>query len=280
VGESGSGKSSIALALMRVLPRNGRSSAAALRLEGRELPGLSEEAFRREVRWKRIAMVFQGAMHALNPVIRVGDQVAERLVADGMSKASARAQIARLLDGVGLPGSVGDRYPHELSGGMKQRVMIAMALTHDPRLLILDEPTSALDVSIQAQIMNLLKDLKRERGISMLFITHDLALASDLCDRIAVVYAGQVREWGTADDVLGHPHDPYTRGLLGSIPSLHRAQMPTFLPGAPPDPHAPPPGCRFQPRCPSAFEPCAVTPPPLREVRPGQQARCWLYGEP
>jgi oligopeptide/dipeptide ABC transporter ATP-binding protein len=155
--------------------------------------------------------------------------------------------------------------------------MIASALTHDPPLLILDEPTSALDVSVQAQIMNLLKELKAERGMAMLFITHDLALASDLCDRLGVVYAGQIRELGSADDVLRSPQDPYTRALLGSIPSLHADRAPEFLPGAPPDLRTPPPACRFQPRCPVAFEPCDRLPPSLVEARPDQWARCWLH---
>jgi oligopeptide/dipeptide ABC transporter ATP-binding protein len=224
-------------------------------------------------------MVFQGAMHALNPVISVGDQVAERLRADGMGLGDARARVDDLLARVGLPAGTSRRYAHELSGGMRQRVMIAMALTHDPPLLILDEPTSALDVSVQAQIMNLLKELKWERGISMLFITHDLALASDLCDRIVVVYAGQVREDGPADDVLVAARDPYTRGLLGSMSRLHGDEMPTFLPGSPPDPREPLTGCRFAARCPQVFERC-TDPPPLTEVAPGHHARCWLEVPP
>ncbi len=194
IGESGSGKTSLAITLMRLLPRNATLLGGTMQLAGQDIGALSDEAFRQQVRWSRMAMVFQGAMHSLNPVVRVGDQVAERLRADGMSKHDAAVRVGELLGRVGLPGGTASRYPHELSGGMKQRVMIATALTHDPPLLILDEPTSALDVSIQAQIMNLLKELKAERRISMLFITHDLALASDLCDHIAVVYAGQVRE--------------------------------------------------------------------------------------
>jgi oligopeptide/dipeptide ABC transporter ATP-binding protein len=207
-------------------------------------------------------------------VLRAGDQATERLRQDGFSRRDADARLAVLLDRVGLPRGTADRYPHELSGGMKQRVMIAMALTHDPPLLILDEPTSALDVSIQAQIMNLLKELKRERGIAMLFITHDLALASDLCDRIAVVYAGQLRELGSAEAVIGDARDPYTERLMASIPRLYADSPPGFLPGAPPDLRRPPEGCRFAARCPVAFERC-VEPPPLVEVRPGHVARCW-----
>jgi oligopeptide/dipeptide ABC transporter ATP-binding protein len=275
IGESGSGKSSLAIALMRVLPRNGRVVGGQVLFEGRDLITMPEETLRREVRWKGIAMVFQSAMQSLNPVLRVGDQVAERVVHEGVPKAEAARQVAELLERVGLPRGTDQRYPHELSGGMKQRVAIAMALTLKPSLLILDEPTSALDVSIQAQIMNLLKELKWEAGISMLFITHDLALASDLCDRVAVAYAGQLREYGTADDVVADPRDPYTQRLLASLPSLHGDGQPTFLPGSPPDLRNPPEGCRFLPRCPLAFEKC-VEPPPFREVATGHSSRCWL----
>ncbi len=276
IGESGSGKTSLALALMRLLPSNGELAGGSLYLAGNDLGAMTDEEFRTRVRWSRMAMVFQGAMHSFNPVIRVGEQVAERLRSDGVSKSEARSRVSELLTRVGLPAATAERYPHELSGGMKQRVMIATALTHDPPLLILDEPTSALDVSIQAQIMNLLKELKAERHISMLFITHDLALASDICDRIAVVYAGEVRELGSAEDVLGAPADPYTQRLLAAIPSLHDPTPPEFLRGAPPDLHETGAGCRFRPRCALAFDACAVTPPYL-EVTPAHWARCWRH---
>ena len=274
IGESGSGKSSLALALMRLLPRNATIGGGRVVFRDRDITALDDESFRRDVRWSGLSMVTQGAQHALNPVITVGDQVAERLRSDGMGLGDARALVDGLLGRMGLPAGTSRRYPHELSGGMRQRVMIAMALTHDPALVILDEPTSALDVSVQAQIMNLLKELKWERGISMLFITHDLALASDLCDRIVVVYAGQVREDGPADVVLTAPRDPYTKGLLASLPLLHDDVMPLPLAGSPPDPVEPPTGCRFADRCPVVFERC-VEPPPLVEVAPGHHARCW-----
>ena len=222
IGESGSGKTSLALTLMRLLPRNATLLGGSMHLAGEDVGSLTDEDFRQRVRWSRMAMVFQGAMHSLNPVIRVGDQVGERLKADGLGKQQVEARVDELLGRVGLPAGIGRRYPHELSGGMKQRVMIATALTHDPPLLILDEPTSALDVSIQAQIMNLLKELKAERRISMLFITHDLALASDLCDHIAVVYAGQLREHGSAEEVLSGPARPLHARPPGEHPQPPR----------------------------------------------------------
>jgi oligopeptide/dipeptide ABC transporter ATP-binding protein len=279
IGESGSGKTSLAAAIMRLLPRNGRLAGGSIRLRDEDIGALSDEEFRRRIRWTGMAMVFQGAMHALNPVVRVGDQVGERLRSDGVSAEATRARVAELLGRVGLTAATAARYPHELSGGMKQRVMIASALTHDPPLLILDEPTSALDVSVQAQIMNLLKELKAERSMAMLFITHDLALASDLCDRFAVVYAGQLRELGSAEAVLRDPQDPYARALLASIPSLRAERAPAFLPGAPPDLRTALPGCRFEPRCPAAFEPCDDLPPSLIEVAAGHWARCWLHDD-
>ncbi len=276
IGESGSGKSSLALALMRLLPK-GATRKGSARLGDLDLYSLSSERFRTLVRWRELALVPQSAMHALNPVLRVGDQVAERIVLEGVPRRDASRRAAALLERVGLARGVAARYPHELSGGMRQRVLIAMALALDPSVVVLDEPTSALDVSIQAQIMNLLKELKRERGISMLFITHDLALASDLCDRLAVLYAGQVRELGGADEVLGAPRDPYTQALLASIPRLHGKERPSFLPGSPPDPREFPPGCRFEPRCPVAFAPCRAHAPALVELGAGQTARCWHH---
>lgn len=279
IGESGSGKSSITNAVTRLLPRNARMVAGRIVLGGEEIGGLSDEAFRIRVRWSRIAVVVQGAMASLNPVIRVMDQGTERLRADGMSRRDAEARFGALLDRVGLPSGIGRRYPHELSGGMKQRTIIAMALTHDPQLLVLDEPTSALDVSIQAQIMNLLKELKRELGIGMLFITHDLALASDLCDRVAVVYGGQVRELAETGTILDDPRDPYAQRLLASIPRIHEATPPGFLPGAPPDLRVPIAGCRFAARCPLAFERCHTEPPPLVRLDGGHEARCFLSAD-
>ncbi|MCH8199995.1 MAG: ATP-binding cassette domain-containing protein, partial [Chloroflexi bacterium] len=277
VGESGSGKTSMANALMRILPRNVARYDGKVLYDGEDLMALTDERFRKEVRWRTMAMVFQGAMSSLNPVLNVGRQVTERvLVESGASKREAYRKAEELLELVGLPRDIIKRYPHELSGGMKQRVVLAMALMMDPRILILDEPTSALDVSVQAQVMNLLKQLKRERGMAMLFITHDIALASDLCDRIVVAYGGEHVESGTLAEVLTAPKHPYTQKLIASIPRLHDPAQPEFIPGRPPDLVDPPSGCRFHPRCAFAFEPCDHDVPPWLAAGGSQHARCWL----
>jgi oligopeptide/dipeptide ABC transporter ATP-binding protein len=277
VGESGAGKSSLGLALMRVLPRNVARFDGQVLLDGIDSFSLSDEAFRRQVRWKKIAMVFQGAMDSFNPVARVGQQAVEPMLLNGaMSKDAARDEALRLLNLVGLPAETYQRYPHELSGGMKQRALIAMALSLNPALAILDEPTSALDTSVQAQIMNLLKDLKKKVGLSYIFITHDIALASDLCDTVAVMYAGQIVEMGPVEQVLSRPQHPYTQKLLASIPRLDQESLPDFIPGAPPDMTAPPSGCRFHPRCPLGYDRCMMEAPGLLNVAADHQARCWL----
>ena len=235
VGESGSGKTSLSLALMRLLPRNATGYRGEVTLEDESIAALPDDEFRRLIRWKRMSMVFQGAMNSLNPVLKVGHQVAEPFLQENRGrKGPAQERVLELFDLVRLPGEVVNRYPHELSGGMKQRVMIAMSLVLNPSLVILDEPTSALDVSIQAQMMNLLKDLKRDLGISFIFITHDIALASDLCDRIAVMYGGQIVELGSSEDVFlspKHPIHPEAPGQhpqagLGRGPRIHLRSAP------------------------------------------------------
>ena len=281
VGESGSGKTSLVLAVMRLIPGNVTRYEGRVTLEGRDLMGMSDEEFRRDIRWRTISMVAQGAMNALNPVLRVGAQITERMLLEAdVTKDQAYARAEEMLELVGMPRETIQRYPHELSGGMKQRVGIAMSLVMSPKLVILDEPTSALDVSVQAQVMNLLKRLKQSQGLSMLFITHDIALASDLCDRIVVAYGGEHVEAGLAEDVILNPKHPYTQKLIASIPSLHDARQPEFLPGSPPDLVDPPGGCRFHPRCPHRFEPCDKREPPPVALKPGHTARCWLYERP
>ncbi len=279
VGESGCGKSSVANALMRQLPANTAHFSGEVRLEGDRISALDDGRFHREVKWQRMALVPQGAMNTLNPVMRIGPQIIEpHLVQGGLSKSRLRVKAETLLARVGLPASVYSLYPHELSGGMKQRVMIASALIFSPSLLIMDEPTSALDVSVQAQIMNLLKDLKKD-GLSLIFITHDIALASDICDQIAVAYAGGLAEQGTAEQVLGSPAHPYARRLLASMPRLQSDEMPVFIPGAPPDLRQVSLGCRFQPRCDEALPVCAEQDPACISLPTGQRVWCWLYEE-
>jgi oligopeptide/dipeptide ABC transporter ATP-binding protein len=281
VGESGSGKSSLAAAMMRLLPSNVARYEGEVRLNGQDILKLDEATLRSAVRWSKIALTPQGAMNGLNPVLRVGDQIAEPMrVHQAADVRRTRQRVEELLGLVGLPRDVYNRYPHELSGGMKQRAMIASALILNPALLILDEPTSALDVSVQAQIMNLLKTLKSEMGISIIFITHDIALASDLCDSLAVVYAGELVEIGSAEQMLKAPAHPYSQKLLASIPRLHDATMPEFIPGAPPDLRQLPPGCRFHLRCPSVWQRCKQQTPPEFTPQPSQRVRCWLLEKP
>ena len=277
VGESGSGKSSLALSLMRLLPRNADQLEGSVVLDGEDVLSLSEDEFRRRYRGRIISMGFQGAMNSLNPVMRIGHQIAEALLVDSkFSKSEAYLKAHEMLELVGLTKEIFSRYPHELSGGMKQRVVIAMALVQNPKLVILDEPTSALDVSVQAQIMNLLKQLKRDLGLSLIFITHDIALASDVCDHVVVVYGGRVVESGDIESVLLRPSHPYTEKLLASIPKLHTEVKPEFIPGAPPDLTKPTGGCSFSPRCSAAIDICFTDDPPAFTLEKGHIARCWL----
>ena len=277
IGETGSGKSSFAMSVARILAPNVSTYEGKIVLSGSDLMALTNDEFRLAVRWRKVAVVFQGSMNGFNPVMRVGRQIAEPLVTIGEeTKQAALAKARDLLVSVGLPAAIADRYPHELSGGMKQRVAIAMGLAMDPELLILDEPTSALDVSVQAQIMNLLKKLKWDTGISMIFVTHDIALASEISDMIAVMYAGQIREYGEADRILTEPKDPYTTELLASMPSLHSTKMPGFVAGSAPDPISPPGGCRFYERCSVSFARCESESPAIYQVSESQAARCFL----
>jgi oligopeptide/dipeptide ABC transporter ATP-binding protein len=280
VGESGCGKTSMSLAIIRLYPKNVSFTKGSIQLEGKELMTLSNEEFRRDISWKKISMVFQGAMNSLNPVIRVGPQVAEPLrIHLGIGKEKAKTRVIELFDKVGLPPETYDRYAHELSGGMKQRVVIAMALVLNPPLIVLDEPTSALDVSIQAQTMNLLKRLKKEEHMAMIFITHDIALSSDISDKMAVMYGGKVVEFGTAEQVIREPKHPYTEKLLASTPLLRSYSEPDYILGAPPDLINPPQGCNFHPRCHRVMDICRNKEPPTFYPEEGQRVECWLYGD-
>jgi peptide/nickel transport system ATP-binding protein len=277
VGETGSGKSTIAKAIVRVLEENARITGGEVIFEGVDVLKLSEEEFRRSYRWVKVAMVPQGSMNSLNPVLRVVDQMIEPLVLRGVPKVDAIKIAGEALESVGLPKDTLNRYPHQLSGGMKQRVIIAMAIQARPKLVILDEPTSALDVMTQANIMNLLKRLKREFKLSYIFITHDLALASELADKVLVLYAGRVAELGSADLVYTDPKHPYTQGLMTSVPTLREDKKLSFIPGEVPSLINPPSGCRFHPRCPYVMDICRREDPPIINLEDGRKVACWLY---
>jgi peptide/nickel transport system ATP-binding protein len=269
-GESGCGKSTMAMALLRLLPP-GTTVTGTINLAGDDV--LKMKAGRlRAVRWAQAAVVFQGAQHVLNPVRRVGQQIQEAVDAHHGAN-----EVRDLLEQVGLPWRRHDAYPHELSGGQNQRVMIAMALACDPQLLIADEPTTALDVMVQAQVLDLLQELQRSRGLAMIFITHDLSVLSTVADRLAVMYAGRVVELGPAKQMLRHAKHPYTKGLAGAFPTigdLSSRLAPSGLPGDPPAPSAIPAGCSFHPRCPLASVECSTAAVDLRTVDVGWEAAC------
>ncbi|AHE97640.1 ABC transporter ATP-binding protein [Thioalkalivibrio paradoxus] len=277
LGESGCGKSSLAKALTRVLPRNVQKFSGSVKVDGTETMGYSEERFRREVRWVRLSLVMQAAMNALNPVVRVGEQVAEPLrVHRGWPRKRALARAAEVFGLVGISPDFLQRYPFELSGGMRQRAVLAMALVTEPDLVIMDEPTSALDVLTQAGIMNALKRIKRELGTSFLLITHDVATSSEIAERVALMYAGQIVEFADARDFFREPAHPYSQLLMASVPRLHQRQRPEHIPGQPPSLLNPPEGCRFAERCPSRFERCGLDPVPIA-VGDRHRVRCWLH---
>ena len=278
VGESGCGKSVLSLSIMRLVAHPGRISSGRVLLEGRDLAGLSN-AEMRGVRGKEIGMIFQEPMTSLNPVHTVGFQITEGIRAheSQASKAELRERGIAALARVRIPSPERrfDEYPHQLSGGMRQRVMIAMALACSPKLLIADEPTTALDVTVQAQILDLLRDLQAETGMAIILITHDLGVIAEMADDVAVMYAGRVVERTTARDLFEDPQHPYTLGLLGSIPRLDEDRERLLaITGAVPPPFALPPGCRFAPRCPFAIEACRAEIPGLRAISPGHEAAC------
>ncbi|SFK67145.1 ABC transporter ATP-binding protein [Falsiroseomonas stagni] len=278
VGESGCGKSMLSLSVMRLVPPPGRVAAGRVLLEGRDLLTLSTSEMR-AVRGGQVAMIFQEPMTSLNPVHPIGLQITEAMRAHDprASTAELRDRAIAALERVRIPAPTRryDEFPHQLSGGMRQRVMIAMALACKPKLLIADEPTTALDVTVQAQILDLLRDLQAETGMSIILITHDLGVVAEMADEVAVMYAGRVAERASARDLFGSPQHPYTLGLLGSVPRLDEDRDRLLaIEGAVPPPFALPQGCRFNPRCPFAIEACTAAQPPLEEIEPGHFAAC------
>jgi peptide/nickel transport system ATP-binding protein len=277
-GESGCGKSTMAYSILRIVPPPGRVVGGRIFLGDINLTSLNETEMREYIRWKRISIVFQGAMNALTPVYTIGHQITEALTFHtDMSHEEAVERTRKLLDLVGLEPELIERYPHELSGGQKQRAFIAMALTLNPDLIIADEPTTALDVVVQAQFLNLLKRLVRDLKISLILITHDLSVIAEMASQIAVMYAGKIAEKGPADDVFLEPAHPYTQGLLQSVPRLKATVQTRSIPGQPPDLANPPTGCRFHPRCRFAMDLCRKKDPMETRLSRDHYVSCWLY---
>jgi oligopeptide/dipeptide ABC transporter ATP-binding protein len=279
VGESGSGKSTLALTIMRVLPLAARIVSGRMLFEGEDLVTKSDEEMR-EVRGKRIAMILQDPMASLNPLFTIGDQVAEPIrVHENEKRSTAWNRAIGLLKSVRIPSPETrvTQYPHEMSGGMRQRIVGAIGISCEPRLLIADEPTTSLDLTIQAQYLNLLRDLQKAHGLALIFITHNLGIVAKMCDKLAVMYAGRMVEYGPVSQIFNNPVHPYTRALLNAIPRMsdidHRL---TAIEGQPPDLSSLPQGCSFAPRCPDAFDRCREQAPPESAPAEGRTARCWL----
>ncbi len=275
-GESGCGKSSVALSLLKLLPYNARILKGRVELAGTDILSMNETEFRRSIRWKRISMVPQAAMNALDPVFKVGDQIAEAIMLhEEVTEEEARARTMRLLEMVGIDPSRADHYPHEFSGGMKQRSMIAMALACAPDLILADEPTTALDVIIQSQVIKVLKNLQKSLGLSMILISHDLSVVGETSDKVAVMYAGNICEYCSSRELFEKPLHPYTEGLLSAFPRIRgsRGRL-VSIPGNPPQLIDPPKACRFHPRCQYARPVCSEIDPDTQETRPGHWTAC------
>ena len=280
VGESGCGKTTVALSILKILPAGGRIRSGKILFDGKDLVPLSDNEMRK-IRWKGISIVFQGSMNALNPVFKIGSQIVEaiRLHEPDVSKSDAYRRAEALLEMVGVEPSRVNNYPHEFSGGMRQRALIAMALAANPKVLVADEPGTALDVIVQAQVLQLMRSLKEKLGLSMLMISHDLSIVAEVCERVAIMYAGHVVEYGDIEAIFKEPLHPYTQGLLGAFPSIGEKRKKLLsIPGQPPDLLNPPKGCRFNPRCPYAMDVCKEKDPQLERVGSGDHyVSCFLY---
>lgn len=270
VGESACGKSTLGLSLIRTIP-GGTIQSGTIMLDGKSILDLTDAEFDSQYRWKQISVIFQGAMNSLDPVYTISQQFSD---IQKQHRSNDKSMVKSLLDQVGLDESVLSKYPHELSGGMKQRVIIAMALLLKPRLVIADEPTTALDVLVQSQILDLFKSLKKQ-GVSFVVISHDLAVISVICEKIGIMYAGQMVEFGASEQILKNPKHPYTQALIKSIPRLHDTQKPQFIPGSPPSLLNPKQGCRFASRCPHVMDKCNQD--PINTKTDTGYVQCWLY---
>lgn len=281
VGETGAGKTTTALSIMGLIPDPpGKIVSGEIYYDGKRVDTLKEKEYRK-IRGNDITMIFQDPMTSLNPVMTVGEQIAEVVrLHSKCSRAEAAKQAIKMLEMVGITHERYHQYPHEFSGGMKQRVMIAIALACTPKLLIADEPTTALDVTIQAQVLELMGNLKKEFGTAMLLITHDLGVVAEVCDSVAIIYAGEIVECGSLEQVYNHVCHPYTEGLFGSLPDLdEESDRLKTIPGMMPDPSNLPKGCKFHPRCKKCMEICKTDSPPVSEVEPGHKVKCWLMQE-
>lgn len=279
VGESGCGKTSLAKAILRLLPRNISTYSGTIIFDGQDIMKYDDEMFRKEIRWINIASVPQASMNSLNPVVRIEDQLIEPLIIhDKCSKQKAKERVAEVFEIVGLPVDFLQRYPFELSGGMRQRAIIAMALASDPKLVVLDEPSSALDLLTQANLMNVLKKIKHEINTTFILITHDIGTASELADEVAVMYAGKMVEYASAQYFYTDAHHPYSRKLMASVPTLREDKELEFIPGQPPSLINPPTGCRFAARCEKRFAKCSEQ-PGTTKLANGATVQCWLFDE-
>jgi peptide/nickel transport system ATP-binding protein len=278
VGESGSGKTTLGLSILKLLPPNGRIVNGRIYLDDLDITSMTEEKMR-EIRGKQISMVFQDPMTSLDPLMSIGDQITETITThEKIPKREAEEKALSLLEAVGISGDRFKDFPHQLSGGMRQRVMIAMALSLNPKLIVADEPTTALDVIVQDQIMDLFRSLRERFGVAFMLISHDLSLELEVADRIAVMYGGWLMELSESNKIVEDPLSPYTKELLAAIPNIElEDQKLRFIPGNPPDLSNPPSGCRFHPRCPSRMDICSEKEPPISNIG-GRVVRCWLYG--
>ena len=280
-GESGCGKTTVALSLLRILPYNGKIIRGKILFKEDDIVQLSENKMRKDIRWKGISLIFQGAMNALNPVYKIDNQVVEaiRIHEPDVSKSEALERVGKLFEMVGVEAARAKNYPHEFSGGMRQRAMIAMALASNPDIVIADEPGTALDVIVQAQVLKLLNELKKSLDLSIIMITHDLSLITETCEKLVIMYAGNIAESGDIVAIHKKPLHPYTQDLISAFPNIHaEKRRMASIPGSPPDLLQPPPGCRFHPRCKYAMDICRKETPKLKEAAKNHYVACHLVG--